>query len=569
MKKLELSKILTKNSDKKFYIYIFLAFILSIYFRWDYIGEISEGHHQWITGMTLLTIENWMEDGIINDKFLNFQSPDSILYSKNFERYIYTSYPVGSYLIIYPFALLLSQLDVLKVIHYVSLLNHLVIVFFIFYFVKNLKFDLKSKYVESFAFLASVGYIFVPYAFYYHLIVFQHDTGVILPFLVILFIEYLIKKKPKKIYYYSQSLILFLAACIDYFPIALGIVLIISRSIFTINFKKKVFYLDFLKNSFQIFTPILIPYLVHFYQIYSIGKLDIIFEKFLMRSGIGGSDKEKNEVVEMIRSNFFYEFWVKKFNIYLPILIFIFSYLALSLRKSIKQNLECYILLLGFLACILYSYLLRGYASQHDFAVLKFIPLIIISLFSVIPLKLLTLTKNKKNYFYFINFISFKKLFIIFSISFFLLVCIDNFIRISWIKTKSNPYVNLDNKKMYSYFWLSQFPDTGIRNYNLLKKIRSVSNFNDVYFSFGRFETGIIPPQALSISRKIVKRIENQKDLINQINYLSNLANVNIIIDKNNKCSKLFNYNYKKFFVDDWIIIKINKRDFEKIKVCF
>ena len=67
MKKLELSKILTKNSDKKFYIYIFLAFILSIYFRWDYIGEISEGHHQWITGMTLLTIENWMEDGIIND----------------------------------------------------------------------------------------------------------------------------------------------------------------------------------------------------------------------------------------------------------------------------------------------------------------------------------------------------------------------------------------------------------------------------------------------------------------------------------------------------------------------
>ena len=82
MKKLELSKILTKNSDKKFYIYIFLAFILSIYFRWDYIGEISEGHHQWITGMTLLTIENWMEDGIINDKFLNFQSPDSILYSK-------------------------------------------------------------------------------------------------------------------------------------------------------------------------------------------------------------------------------------------------------------------------------------------------------------------------------------------------------------------------------------------------------------------------------------------------------------------------------------------------------
>ena len=122
---------------------------------------------------------------------------------------------------------------------------------------------------------------------------------------------------------------------------------------------------------------------------------------------------------------------------------------------------------------------------------------------------------------------------------------------------------------MYSYFWLSQFPDTGIRNYNLLKKIRSVSNFNDVYFSFGKFETGIVPPQALSISRKIVKRIENQKDLINQINYLSNLANINIIIDKNNKCSKLFNYNYKKFFVDDWIIIKINKRDFEKVKVCF
>ena len=103
-----------------------------------------------------------------------------------------------------------------------------------------------------------------------------------------------------------------------------------------------------MKNSFQIFIPILIPYLVHFYQIYSIGKLDIIFEKFLMRAGIEGSDKEKYEAVEMIRSNFIYEFWVKKFNIYLPILVFILSYLALSLRKSIKQNLECYILLLGF-----------------------------------------------------------------------------------------------------------------------------------------------------------------------------------------------------------------------------
>ena len=40
---------------------------------------------------------------------------------------------------------------------------------------------------------------------------------------------------------------------------------------------------DKVQNSFQIFTPILIPYLVHFYQIYSIGKLDIIFEKFLLK----------------------------------------------------------------------------------------------------------------------------------------------------------------------------------------------------------------------------------------------------------------------------------------------
>ena len=87
------------------YAAIILTFFVSVYLRLPYIGTLSDGHHQALTAHSSLTVENWIVDGVLNDRFLGPLIPASIEVP-NFEaREINVSYPLGFVFVIYLLAI--------------------------------------------------------------------------------------------------------------------------------------------------------------------------------------------------------------------------------------------------------------------------------------------------------------------------------------------------------------------------------------------------------------------------------------------------------------------------------
>ena len=54
---------LIKNQKFKYILTITLIFFLSVTLKWDYIGTLSDGHHQFVTAQYKIFVENWFYEG--------------------------------------------------------------------------------------------------------------------------------------------------------------------------------------------------------------------------------------------------------------------------------------------------------------------------------------------------------------------------------------------------------------------------------------------------------------------------------------------------------------------------
>lgn len=554
---------LIKNQKFKYILIITLIFFLSVTLKWDYIGTLSDGHHQFVTAQYKIFVENWFYEGFKKNNFLNIWIPESINYNFLNERIPYVSYPAGSQYIIYFIKLIFENTETLKIIHLSSLTIHYIIVILIFFFISQFKFDLNYQTIYFFAAISSISYIFFPIAFYYHLMLFSYDTIIILSLISVLFLEYLIRSKKKNVYFFLQSTIFFISAFLDYFIITIAFSIFLFRIIFPIEKN------NFFKNILQIIVPMSIPFSVHVYHLYYNDFHIDLLNRFLKRSGI----KSMQGLVDKKYDSFIFHFWIKKLNIYLPILITSLVFLIKKLVSKKLQKNENIVLLSGFLSCIMYSLLLQDYAAIHDFSALKFFSLLSITFFSIMPLtfleyfnknKLKILTYYKFNISIILNPNFFKYLSIIFL---FCLIILDNSIRYIWLSKQDNSYLDLENKKKFRYLIFSQFPNKKIEGQELSKLIGGTSKFEDVYFSFTDFFIKRNPPQKLSFSRKIVKKIISKDQLNLEIRSLPENAIVKIIINKSNDCKKEF-FNKKKILFKEIIILKLDKIDYNKIFNC-
>ena len=552
------------KKNKFFYIAIItLIFIFTLFLRWDYIGTLSDGHHQFDTAQTKIYVENWFYEGLLKNNFLSLWIPDSINYNSFNERRAYISYPVGPYLLIYIVKLIFNNTDTLKLIHLLSASIHYIIIILIFLFLSNLRFDLNKQVINSFSTLSALSYLFFPYAFYYHLMLFNFDTFIILPFIGIIFFEYLIRSEFKKIYFYTQSLLLFFSGFFDYLPVML------ASSIFLFRIISPIKERNYLFSFIQIFVPLSFPYLIHvFHLIYN----DFFFQllsRFFTRTGLYSSINS-----EPAYQSFIYDFLVKKLNIYLPIVI-LCSFFLFKMFKKYKNEKPIYLcILIGFLSSITYSIILRNYAAIHDFSALKFFPMISITLFFLIPLCFLeSLKKNKTNvikykilFKKFIN-INEKSIMPIFICLMLGLIIADNTLRYFWVSRNENSYYE-NNKNIFPKIILfSQFPKIGIKDELISKIIRENSTYYDVFLSFTEFEIKRNPPQKLSFSRKIVTRIKDINEYIDIINSLPQNTNLKIILEIKNNCVILFQ-DEKKIFFENKMIIAIEEKNDKRVEKC-
>jgi len=99
------------QKNKKLYHVINISIIIGILFLFllfiqnQKIVNLDhyDGDNQWLTASTIKFVNNWLQDGIINDKFIMYEDFKSIEF-ENDSREIYNSYPPGCIIPVFIFA---------------------------------------------------------------------------------------------------------------------------------------------------------------------------------------------------------------------------------------------------------------------------------------------------------------------------------------------------------------------------------------------------------------------------------------------------------------------------------
>jgi len=555
-----LKKIFINIIPSKYFLIISIIFIISLYLKFDYVGTLSEYHHQWGVGTVYLTVENWLKDGVSENNFLRVLIPKSIDRIYLQDRGIYISHPMGVEFLVYFVKLIFKSVETIKIIHLLNAFFHYLIVIFIYFFVKKIRFDLNNNTISAFAVIASISYLLLPLPFYYHLMLFSYDQSIILPFIIIIYLENLLRSNPKNKYFIIQSLIFFLSGFLDYFSIILASSILLFRIIFPIkNF-------NIFKNIIQIFVPLSVPFILQLYNLYENNYLQHLFGRFLRRTGIIAKPYTVYDSV-------LYHFWFKKLHIYFPFILISILFLCNCFYRSKFKNSSYLVILIGFFSCIIYSLILSDLVAIHDFTALKFYPMLSISLFAIIPLKIIELQKIKKKSSLILNFLNSFKINTLNKIKYltifllFFLISADNILRFIYYSKLYKAEGFLYHDTIFKKIFFSQFPNPSLKDEKILRKINETSKYEDIYISFTDLFFSYHPPQKLSIAKKIVQKIKNENDLLVKIAGAPDKANIKIIIYENSKCKNEFKDN-EAIYVDKKIILKVNKNEVQKMLRC-
>ena len=93
----------SRHSGPFLQLILVVIFIFTCLLRRQYIGEISNRQHVWLTASTVKFTDIWIDEGAIRSNFLLIEEPASINKPEIRGRQIYSSQPSGSIVPIYFF----------------------------------------------------------------------------------------------------------------------------------------------------------------------------------------------------------------------------------------------------------------------------------------------------------------------------------------------------------------------------------------------------------------------------------------------------------------------------------
>jgi hypothetical protein len=85
-------------------------------------------------------------------------------------------------------------------------------------------------------------------------------------------------------------------------------------------------------------------------------------------------------------------------------------------------------------------------------------------------------------------------------------------------------------------FFRPEFPRPGVAGEALARYIRNHSTYEDVYIGLDGFEIGLIPPQKLAISKKLVHAIKTDAALRRFLSEMPSRARLYSVISPSNEC---------------------------------
>lgn len=168
-----------------------VIFFTTLEMRTPWRKELSNGHHQWLSGSTIKFANNWYAEGPVALKFGLIENPKSIEFQSLLSRQPYASYPPGAIFPIYILAKIKGHEVTPNMLMKYNLINQFFIALFlsltVFFFLRQIKFDYLNSVLLSV--VPILIEFFTPATMYWHQNVFFTDQAIILPFVLFIFFE--------------------------------------------------------------------------------------------------------------------------------------------------------------------------------------------------------------------------------------------------------------------------------------------------------------------------------------------------------------------------------------------
>lgn len=376
---------------------ILCVFRITVEERNPWFGVLSPGHHQWLSGHSILFVNNWMREGATNLLFGMIRNPDSIEFPSINSRVPYSSYPPGSLLPLFLLAKTRAQEVTPRFLMRFNLYNHLAIAillcFLVFHMLGDLGAILFWRTLLSLSTALSV--LLLPAPMYFFQNVWMADQAVILPVCIFLILEYEMLKRESQtesIPLLTLWLIVALWGTLTewYFLLTLFVAFIVRLSSGKFGHKSK----QLLANTIIFWSPTAAALSFFVVQLITFDQIHLLIRRGLVRAGLHPDGVSA-------AADFWQVFWGAHVRsglgplgtqIFVTGLVFLLTLLSIlfwkrnespAIGKPFVAAVRLHIVIFG--GVILQLFIFRNHSVKHDFSVLKLVIPVSVGSLAVLP----------------------------------------------------------------------------------------------------------------------------------------------------------------------------------------
>ena len=391
-----ISPIISNIQNSKNIVNIFLIFIALLLLAILPINKVpvhyqnADSYNGELTAYSLNFVNNWLNDGIIRDKFVTYCDYASVEFENNHDRNMYLSYPPGAFLPLYLIAKGIGAGDVSVgfIKYFIQVEYYLSILFLGLLFYVCLKIlHVRSRWVMIvLPVIFSSLWAFLPYNVYYLKNIYFTDQAVILLSIIFFLTEFALYDESlgawKKILQGLSCAVLFAGILTDYYFYCIAFAAIFFRILtaFQDHPRKSILYKLFSDTWPLIVTAIVATALFIIQLIWSPNGLKLLVLTFLIRADSGADFGGVNGLINHFNIGF------SVFSIPVLMMTALFCFIFPFMRNKYGPDKQMLVRWLStiVLSALLHTVILREHSIIHEFSMLKYNLVFVFIVFSFV-----------------------------------------------------------------------------------------------------------------------------------------------------------------------------------------
>jgi hypothetical protein len=536
--------IIKKNSVKEIAVIVIMLIVIfsgyALFYNSAFSGYDAKGAHIWLSAGTVVFVNNWLKEGALNLKFINYSYPDSIEFNNLAERKAYVSYPPGALLPPYILAKLLHKTEIqvhfIKQFLKIKFLLDTVLVCLVAYSILRWTMRLRQRKTAALASaVLALSWMCLPVNLYYLRNIYYTDQSIISIVLLFILLElydsYFTEETQKAflryVYLVLKGAVSLYGVLTDWYFL---FVLLVSWVVKIVPlFKTKNAARNITVSSLVYALPVLSGLTLFVLQISTIPNFkEVIMDKlkyriFPVSHDYWAGGNLIDAVLKWLSGNY-------SFGFVLLVCVIVFSFYVVVKNRGNAPFFGKYKALFGMTAVVyippvLHALVLRQHSAVHEFFVLKFALPVILGpvvlgclIFALLGLELKTMSGA--------NFV--------------IHVERGNDVRklgvpVLYFCVMISVLIMSTLGADTSYFWEHTELLSPV-SYDRENLIRDNYSFNDVYFSFTEsidFDPLKANPRFLARSNKLIYKIGSVSDINQKFPNLNPNARILLMVNKN------------------------------------